>query len=452
VLTIDLQTLYVAHTFVAAGISAALALYLVPRWNTPSARTLLLLVSAVSLWSFFYGMEFKSSGLEAKLFWVRMEYLGAVWTGLLFFRFVMILTGRRMWLSGPRSWLLFVVPVLTLAGVLTNAHHQLIWSQVWVETSGPIPALAYDRGAGFWVFVIYSYGLLLAGTGNLLHGYLFSQQIENRHLWVMLVGVMAPWVSNVIYLMEIEPMRHVDLTPAAFAISGMAFFWGTIRHQMLELIPIARDAVIEDMQDAVFVLDLQHRVVDLNAAARQLIPQHTGKAVGKPLSRLYPMLFTQVEQSRAKGIDDVELAKNDFQLKKHHDFQQIKIERHYAPEIPEVSCDAGQIQQVIFNILKNGAQAMWKHDNGNQGPQFTLSVHRLTDWVCISIADNGPGMDESVRKRIFEPFFTTKATGSGTGLGLSIAYFIITENHDVMLSVVSALGRGTTFEIKLPLK
>ena len=89
---------------------------------------------------------------------------------------------------------------------------------------------------------------------------------------------------------------------------------------------------------------------------------------------------------------------------------------------------------------------------GSQGPQFTLSLHWLAGWVYISITDYGPGMDESVRKRIFEPFFFTKATISGTGLGLSIAYFIITENHDGMHSVVSAPGRGTTFEIKLPLK
>jgi hypothetical protein len=56
--------------------------------------------------------------------------------------------------------------------------------------------------------------------------------------------------SNILYLMEVASMRHIDLTPAAFALSGVAFFWGILRHQMLELIPTARDAVINSMQDA----------------------------------------------------------------------------------------------------------------------------------------------------------------------------------------------------------
>jgi signal transduction histidine kinase len=84
-------------------------------------------------------------------------------------------------------------------------------------------------------------------------------------------------------------------------------------------------------------------------------------------------------------------------------------------------------------------------------PQLTLTVDKQDDWGCITITDNGPGMEEDVRKRIFEPFYTTKATGSGTGLGLSIAYFIVTENHGGMLSVASTPGRGTSFVIKLPL-
>ena len=82
---IDLQSLYVCQAFAAAGISATLALYLVPRWSAPSARSLLLLMGAVAFWSFYYGMEFKSAGLETKLWWVRAEYLGAVWTGVFFF-------------------------------------------------------------------------------------------------------------------------------------------------------------------------------------------------------------------------------------------------------------------------------------------------------------------------------------------------------------------------------
>jgi signal transduction histidine kinase len=159
------------------------------------------------------------------------------------------------------------------------------------------------------------------------------------------------------------------------------------------------------------------------------------------------------ENDLAALIDQtVDLAKNDYQLSGHHDFRQIRIKRHYLPEMPLIPCDSGQVQQVVFNILKNGAQAMWEQDGDHQPPEFTLTVDRQNAWARIIIADNGPGITEAIRKRIFEPFYTTKPTGSGTGLGLSIAYFIITENHSGRLTVTSSPTHGTAFTIKLPLK
>lgn len=70
----------------------------------------------------------------------------------------------------------------------------------------------------------------------------------------------------------------------------------------------------------------------------------------------------------------------------------------------------------------------------------------------IEIEDNGPGMDESTSKRVFEPFFTTKPVDEGTGLGLSVSYFIITENQGGEMEVVSELGQGANFIIRLPLE
>jgi PAS domain S-box-containing protein len=147
----------------------------------------------------------------------------------------------------------------------------------------------------------------------------------------------------------------------------------------------------------------------------------------------------------------LELAENDYDLKKRYDFRQIQIERQYDPQVPMVACEATKIQQVFLNILKNGAQAMAEQPDGPP-PRFILRVKTEGDMACVEIEDNGPGMDETVRKRIFEPFFTTKSVGIGTGLGLSVSYFIITENHGGTLGVTSTPGIGTCFSIHLPVK
>jgi len=103
---------------------------------------------------------------------------------------------------------------------------------------------------------------------------------------------------------------------------------------------------------------------------------------------------------------------------------------------------------VVLNIVKNAAQAM----DTTQGPTLTVSLRREGAHAVIEIGDNGPGMEESVRKRVFDPFFTTKMQGEGTGLGLSVSYFIITQNHRGAIQVESAPGEGTTFTIRLPLE
>ena len=154
----------------------------------------------------------------------------------------------------------------------------------------------------------------------------------------------------------------------------------------------------------------------------------------------------------------LELAATDFDLKKNYDFRRISINFQYPHSLPEVMCDPGKIQQVILNILRNGAEAMQDAvDTGtmNRTPEFKLGICTCrvsgSEMVELRITDNGPGMPESVRKRIFEPFFTTKPVGKGTGLGLSVSYFIVVNNHHGEILVESNKNKGASFVIRLPL-
>lgn len=115
-------------------------------------------------------------------------------------------------------------------------------------------------------------------------------------------------------------------------------------------------------------------------------------------------------------------------------------------DIPEVECLPSQINQVIMNIVVNGAQAI-------SGPRGRITVRTGTreDHVWIEIADTGCGIPPAIRSRIFDPFFTTKPVGSGTGLGLSLSYGII-QKHRGSIAVQSEEGAGTTFRIELPIR
>mgnify|MGYP000176131540 CR=1 FL=1 len=150
--------------------------------------------------------------------------------------------------------------------------------------------------------------------------------------------------------------------------------------------------------------------------------------------------------------NSIALSSTDYDLKKQYDFRAISIIKNYDENVPLVACDSIKIQQVFLNIFRNGAQAM--QDGDCDHPEFKLHTFYDTahENVCIEIKDNGPGINDEIRKRIFEPFFTTKPIGIGTGLGLSVSYFIITENHNGEMTVESELGIGTQFLISLPVE
>ncbi len=108
--------------------------------------------------------------------------------------------------------------------------------------------------------------------------------------------------------------------------------------------------------------------------------------------------------------------------------------------------DQDQIQQVLFNVIKNAEQAMI---DSNGGGKLTVVTQGSPTGARVSIGDDGPGIPADIQRRIFDPFFTTKEAGEGTGLGLTICYGIIDE-HNGRIWAESEVGAGTTFIIELP--
>jgi PAS domain S-box-containing protein len=146
----------------------------------------------------------------------------------------------------------------------------------------------------------------------------------------------------------------------------------------------------------------------------------------------------------------VELSSTDYNLKYDYDFRNLTIVREYQDGLPPVICEAGKIQQVFLNILRNAAQAMQESCVANPTLVFKVYYVEDLDHVVVEIEDNGPGIEDEVKRRIFEPFYSTKNEGLGTGLGLSVSYFIINENHGGQLSVDSIVGKCTKFSVSLP--
>jgi len=144
----------------------------------------------------------------------------------------------------------------------------------------------------------------------------------------------------------------------------------------------------------------------------------------------------------------LELAGGDYELRKLHKFQELRIDRDYASDLPLIPINVTEIEQVLINLLKNAAQAL----SGWSGERvIRISTRCDGTYALLTLCDSGPGMPEETRLRVFEPFFTTKPVGSGTGLGLAVSHAIITKNHKGLINVASTPGKGCCFMIRLPI-
>lgn len=155
-----------------------------------------------------------------------------------------------------------------------------------------------------------------------------------------------------------------------------------------------------------------------------------------------------------KGIRDiiersVDLASCDYDLKKRYNIRNIRIIRDYEDNLPDVSINSVDLEQVLLNLLKNAAQAITDMGDDPADHKVLIRVRRDGPKVGIDVEDDGPGVPPELRTRVFEPFFTTKAIGSGAGLGLSVSYAIITNNHG-SLFLDTSYDKGARFTIRLP--
>jgi two-component system NtrC family sensor kinase len=169
--------------------------------------------------------------------------------------------------------------------------------------------------------------------------------------------------------------------------------------------------------------------------------------------------FSRLDEADMKAVNihegiDSTLIILQSRLKPKGDWREIQIVKQYG-NLPAVECYAGQLNQVLMNILNNAIDALISQVQRTEGfmPTILIATEIVdSEWVKIKIKDNGIGISPSAQKRIFDPFFTTKPIGQGTGLGLSISYQIVTEKHGGHLKCVSEPGKGTEFLIELPVR
>ena len=272
-------TPYILILVVAAAITAGLALLAWPRRSAPGARPFIALTLALTGWSLAYAVQLASAELGLKLFLSRLRFMGVVVVPTAWLVFGLEYTGRARWLTRRNLALLMVMPLATALLIWTNDLHHLFWVEIELQAFGSLQLWRSNDGIAFWVHATYSYVLMLSGTFLLLQAMARSPRLYKGQAGVLVVSALLPLLGNVLTVFDLISLP-LDLTPFLFSIAGLGISWALFRFRLLDLVPVARSAVVDGLGDGVMVLDAQNRIVDLKPAAQRIIGPSAGEAIG----------------------------------------------------------------------------------------------------------------------------------------------------------------------------
>jgi PAS domain S-box-containing protein len=313
---------YAVPSGLAAVVAAGVAGVAWRNREVAGGRWLAVTLAAASVWSGATALQALSADLAWKVLFNKLSYAGVVTAPVALFAFAGTYAGYGRTLSRRRLLALAAVPAATLALVVTNEAHGVVWTAVAV-VPGRALGLAFadltvEHGPAFAGWLAYSYGLLGLSSGLLAWTALTAEDLYRDQAGAILLAVGVAWVSNALSVFDLAPAGF-DVTPVAFVVSSAVLAVGVLRHRLLTVAPAARrvgrDEVIASMDDAVLILDDRDRVVDCNPAAAAVLDTAERAALGRSLSTIAP----EVADRLASTADGGEVVRDVDGRQRHYD-------------------------------------------------------------------------------------------------------------------------------------
>ncbi|MGC8780515.1 MAG: histidine kinase N-terminal 7TM domain-containing protein [Anaerolineae bacterium] len=277
--------LLVLILFATAGLAAALGGMAWRRRFVPGAGEFIALMLAAAIWAVTDAAQELTPNLAEKLIWAKISYPSIVATPVLWFLFVRRQIAAERRLTAQQWVLLWLIPLITLGLVFTTEKHPLYYTAITPAETSVGPMAIYHYGIWAWVQLGYSALLVLSGTFLLFRA--AGPSTGRRHVRMMLLamGALIPLAAGLAHMLKISPIPGMDLTPIAFAVTGLIYAFVLFHFDLFHLMPIAREAVVEQMADGVLVLGADDRIADVNPAAERLLGRPLDALVGLPVGR-----------------------------------------------------------------------------------------------------------------------------------------------------------------------
>jgi PAS domain-containing protein len=255
----------------AAAIALAAVAVIWPRRSAPGGTPLALMLMAAAFWAVCDAIELHLPTVDGKRLISQIQYIGVIAAAPFFFHAAMALSGRTERLRPGLLAAVWAVPLASLLFAWTNPWHNWLWTGIELP-SGNLPFARYQYGWWFWVLTAQHYLLMVAATLLLVGAIRRVRRPFRTGMTALLIAVILPWIGNAAYNAKIGPWPGLNWLTLSLGVSGSLLVWVVLREGLLDLLPRAREALLDKMTDGVLVLDREGRVIIANEAARGALP------------------------------------------------------------------------------------------------------------------------------------------------------------------------------------
>jgi PAS domain S-box-containing protein len=262
---------YIWPLFASAFISLSLGIYALLSQRVKGTVSFILSMFVVTIWSSCNALEMASIDFPTKLFWANMQYFAYCYSPVTLLVMCMQFTGYDKLVHNRKVLWIAVVPTIIILLVWTDGLHGLIRYDMHMNYSGLFPVIDKKYGPIFYIHALYSHLLNILAWILLIMAVFFKNTVYRKQAIALLIGLSLIVIPNILYIIGVSPVERFDITPLFFGPAGSIIAWGIFRYKLFDVIPVARAAVIENMDAGVMVLDLQDRVLDINPALRRIV-------------------------------------------------------------------------------------------------------------------------------------------------------------------------------------
>lgn len=283
---------YVAILCLSAVISSCVALTAWTRRElAPATRPFTWLMVAIAAYATIAAANASTVSLRASIFLATSEYIAANSVIAFYFTFTLYFSGHRQWLRKRRRSLIWALPIFNMLLVMTNHWHHLVWIE-WLMPAAPHDMVTARHGGGYLWIVACFYIYVLTGSLLVARAALNASNLYRKQALTIICSVFPPVIAGSLYALELVPLGF-NILPMSFLLTGLIYFASLFRFRLFDLLPIARDMLIECMGEGVIVLDDEGRVIDLNPAAQRYVEGSLEKTdatsekhIGQPIQQV----------------------------------------------------------------------------------------------------------------------------------------------------------------------